>query len=320
MGLPVTVFRSTDEGVPVIQPTKPSDWLKIIQACLVDGYGSKQPLGWTLEFGDLDSLKMVFKNNNADGGSGGAVQIEAHSGSDSNRQHVRFTAANGITALDTYFEKAGYRTIATMESEHYCRGWTLVGCGRSFYIRPESGVLQWNSTNSSQYKYNQCLWIGDVQSFIPNDQHIFTIVSSGYIGSPSSNSTTNDYRSCQFGAPGREVACQLYAADSSGSSVDYYSADSKLSSASIASSYSNDPIALGVPADMSPVLMTHSNYSNVANPAVRAIVPGLFKTNFLGYWGADTPIIRNLGGIDYEFIYGLYVANFAVQTSGEWYD
>ena len=319
MGLPVTVFRSTDEGVPVIQPTKPSDWLKIIQACLVDGYGSKQPLGWTLEFGDLDSLKMVFKNNSADGGSGGAVQIEAHSGSDSNRQHVRFTAANSITALDTYIEKAGYRTISTIEQEYYCRGWILVGCGRSFYIRPETGLLKWNSTSSNVYKYNQCLWIGDVQSFIPNDQHIFTIVSSGYIGSPSNDSTANDYRTCQFGASGNGIACQLYAADSSGGSANYLSG-AKLKNNSMTSSYSYDPVALGVPADMSPVVMKHDDYSNVGSPAVRAVIPGLFTTHFLGYWGADTPIVRNFGGIDYEIIYGLYVANFAVQTSGEWYD
>jgi hypothetical protein len=47
--VPVTLFSSTDEGAPRFS-SKAGDIFKIVKACLVNGYGSKQSLGWELKF------------------------------------------------------------------------------------------------------------------------------------------------------------------------------------------------------------------------------------------------------------------------------
>ena len=45
--VPVTVYRSTDEGAPQLSAAAGS--LKtVLKACLTNGYGTKQPLGWEM--------------------------------------------------------------------------------------------------------------------------------------------------------------------------------------------------------------------------------------------------------------------------------
>ncbi|MCZ4339658.1 hypothetical protein [Shewanella colwelliana] len=318
MGLPVTVYRHTDAGAPVIRPQKPSDWLAILKACLVDGYGDKSPLGWTLEFEDVASLKMVFKNNLADGGSGGAVQVESHDGTDGITSLVRFTAAGQITALDTYVEKCGYRVIGINTNTTFVGGWTVIGCGRAFYVRQEIGIPTWNQTSSGYYNYTPQYWIGDIESFIPNDQHIFTMVSGNYARQPSDDSTVVNYYASQLGGSSQGAAAQLYAPDGSGVSVDYLWGN-YLDGGNMSSGYSLDPSAMNVPLAMIPAILRHSGLSNTVNPAYRGTIPGLFVINFPAFWDQSIPINKNFGGVDYEIGYGRSKASYVVQSSGEWY-
>lgn len=56
---PVTLFHSADAGAP--QLTGAAGSLKtLLKACLVSGYGGKQPLGWTMPF--EEDHKAVFKS------------------------------------------------------------------------------------------------------------------------------------------------------------------------------------------------------------------------------------------------------------------
>lgn len=318
MGLPVTVYRHTDVGAPVIRPTKPSDWLTILKACLVNGYGDKDPLGWTLEFEDMVALKMVFKNDTSVGGSGGAVQVQAHSGSDAVGQHVRFTAAKAITALDEFIEKCGYRTIATVSSTNLVSGWTIIGCGRSFYVRQEWGYTNWNTTTTSYYNYCPSYWIGDIESFVPNDQHIFTLVSGGYNRVATIDSTVNDASQNQLGGS-VPVVCQLYAPDSSGTSTSY-SSPNGIALGNTDSSQTANANDLGVPMIMNPAYLWHSNPKDVVLPAHRGTIPGLFTSNFPGYWDSTFPIIQTVGPDDFEGIYGRQLASYWIQTTGQWYE
>ncbi|QQX78514.1 hypothetical protein JK628_13075 [Shewanella sp. KX20019] len=318
MGLPVTVFRSTDEGAPVVAPTKPSDWLAIFKACLVDGYGSKQPLGWTLEFEDLVNFKAVFKNDTSVGGSGGALQVQAHAASDAEGQLVRLTAAIEITTLDTFVEKCGYRTITTRNDSIRVGGWTLIGCGRSFYVRQEWGYQTWATTTSSYYDYMPAYWIGDMQSVVPNDQHIFTMLSGGSNRSASVDSTLNDASENQLGGSVAAV-CQLYAPDGSGVSKNY-SSPHGIALGNTSSGYTADSSVLGVPMIMIPAYAWHNDPKNTVNPSYRGTFPGLYTTNFPGYWGATLPIVRAAGNDSFEAIFGRQLASYWVQTTGEWYD
>ena len=47
--MPVTVYRSTDSGAPLLSNTNGS-LIAVMRACLVDGYGTKAAAGWTAPF------------------------------------------------------------------------------------------------------------------------------------------------------------------------------------------------------------------------------------------------------------------------------
>ena len=49
--VPVTVYRSTDEGAPQLSDA-PGSLKTVLKACLTNGYGTKQPLGWEMQYED----------------------------------------------------------------------------------------------------------------------------------------------------------------------------------------------------------------------------------------------------------------------------
>jgi hypothetical protein len=317
MGLPVTVYRHTDVGAPIVLPTKPSDWLIILKACLVDGYGEKLPLGWTLEFGDVGSLKMVFKNNLTDGGSGGAVQVQSHGGTDNLGEYVRFTPAKAISALDVFSQPCGYRGIKTSNNGNYVNGWTIVGCGRAFFIKQEYSLTTYNTQITEFYSYGAQLWIGDIQSAVPNDQSIFTMVSGGYNRSASANSLLIDgVNQIGYSSP---PSLQLYDINNSGISANY-DVSTLYSIANTSSGYTADPINNNSPMIFSPAMVLRDSPSSIDLPANRGVIPGLFVFAYRGFWGASFPLVRTMGVNTYEILGGRSVPTYAVLLSGEWYD
>lgn len=61
MGAP-TIYRNTDTSAPALTSVNDSASLtKLLEACLVDGYGSKSAAGWTLEFENVAETVKVFK-------------------------------------------------------------------------------------------------------------------------------------------------------------------------------------------------------------------------------------------------------------------
>jgi hypothetical protein len=317
MGLPVTVFRHTDVGAPIVLPTKPSDWLVILKACLVDGYGSKAGLGWTLEFGDVASLKMVFKNNLTDGGSGGAVQVQSHGGTDNLGEYVRFTPAKAISAIDVFSQPCGYRGIKTSNNGNYVNGWTIVGCGRAFFIKQEYSLTTYNTQITEFYSYGAQLWIGDIQSTVPNDQNIFTMVSGGYNRSASANSlTTGGEVQMGYNSP---PSLQLYDINNAGIST-AYNVSTVDSITDTSSAYNADPAVNNVPIMFSPAMVLRNAPNSTDLPANRGVIAGIFAFSYKGFWGASFPIVRTMGANTYEMLAGRSIPSYAVLLSGEWYD
>lgn len=59
--MPVNVYRSGDPGAPALNGTAGS-LIAVLKACLVDGYGSKLPAGWSMPFSSGSPItKAVFK-------------------------------------------------------------------------------------------------------------------------------------------------------------------------------------------------------------------------------------------------------------------
>ena len=64
--VPVTVYRSTDEGAPQLSAAAGS--LKtVLKACLTNGYGTKQPLGWEMQYEDGHAACWRSQHNRATG-------------------------------------------------------------------------------------------------------------------------------------------------------------------------------------------------------------------------------------------------------------
>lgn len=62
----VRVYQSTDVGAPVLGTTSDGSLITILRACLVDGYGSRTPQGWTMPFSDLPNKLACFQSVSGD--------------------------------------------------------------------------------------------------------------------------------------------------------------------------------------------------------------------------------------------------------------
>lgn len=322
MGLPVTIYRSTDPGSPLYKPgapLKPSDWLPVFQKCLVDGYGTKAGLGWTLDYGSVAELKMVFRNSIADGGSGGAVKIESNPSTDTVTSGLKFTCANGITGLDAFDRRVGSVSTLAESNGWYIKGWTLIGTSRGFWFIIEANGNTAVSMNTNCYHYTACFFIGDIDSFIPNDSGIFTCLASGYgRDDPMVDLPTSRDRAMILGSPnGTAARATLYEA-TGGSLYATYSTRSGGHNATSSGATLQDPQGLGVPIDLLPEVLVGGSGS-VTLPRIRGVVPGLYTTSYIGWGNDQLPIIRNYGGVDYYLNSGYYIPRAFIQASGEWY-
>jgi hypothetical protein len=316
MGLPVTVYRNTDAGAPAV-PTKPSEWITVLKKCLVEGYGAKTPLGWVLDFEDASNVKAVFRNSAADGGSGGAVQIEAHSaGANTAGSLVRITCANSITGIDSFFNKVGYRTMATSNSLGNVRGWMIIGTSRGFWLIQESGETLNNSYNTGPFSHREYYFIGDVESFVPNDMSTFTLITTGNAMIDSA-STAYGENLGSLGA-GAKFSCGLYDTDG-GSGSATYSSDWTAVSPYAYETITTDPQVIGVPINLKKISLCHTAYTLVKLPACRGMATGIFGTNFVGYGGHPLPLIRTFEGNEYVLVTGMQSGSLFIQMSGEWY-
>lgn len=189
MGLPVTVYRWDDAGAPQLSMQKPSEIINILQKCLVDGYGSKAPLGWTKEFEDTANSKVAFRNSPVEG-SGGYFQIWSHDSSDNPNTLMRLVGASSMSGLDLFFQKGYISAIHAWYST--VNRWALIGTGRAFYfIVSTSDVTGGNNSN-----FDNMAYIGDFDPFIPTDSNTFiatgnTNTNGDYLSTSQTNWTYN---------------------------------------------------------------------------------------------------------------------------------
>ena len=93
----VNIYRSTDASAPTLEGVNGS-LVALLDACLVNGYGSQSAAGWTIAY--TTTNKRVYRNSTTDGtgfylnvddsgsGSGGA-QEAAYDGLPSSDRHRR---------------------------------------------------------------------------------------------------------------------------------------------------------------------------------------------------------------------------------------
>ncbi|MCU8106065.1 hypothetical protein L5M38_16190 [Shewanella sp. SM101] len=312
MGLPVTVYRYTDAGAPQLVNATPSEWINILKKVLVEGYGDKAPLGWTLEFENAGAFKVAFRNSLTDGGCGGYFQFWSSNGANTAGGTCYLNAALGMSALDTFIKPIGLRALPLSSAG---KGWEIIGTSRGFYIiqhRSVEPITMYTATQSQQI----CYFIGDIQSFIANDMHAFTIVSA--------NTTDGDNGSTSYVVInlGNQGSCfsRLYASDGS-APYSFYKYSYMFPT--VTNAVTDGAEGIGVQHIMAPAILNLSynatNNSSQVLPTARGVVPGLYESSFCGYRDAVWPIDVDINGATFTLLRGYYTCKLWIST-GDWYE
>lgn len=128
-----TVYRWDDAEAPIARGERDS-LIEILTACLVNGYGTKQAAGWTLEHVNVDNTVAAFRNNPVTG-TGFFLQVN---GSDSATAYeaevqgfeVMTSESDGVFPFYTTVRKQATSTVANVTAHP----WILIADDRAFWF------------------------------------------------------------------------------------------------------------------------------------------------------------------------------------------
>jgi len=167
-----TIYRWDDDDAPVLAGQFGS-LTNLLRKVLVDGYGTRDPLGWTLEFVDGAEEKMVFRNNPATG-TGFFLQVD-HSVGSVMPDSVQYTAevrgfesmadidnGNGAFPVDAsrYFRLSN-------TNNNTARPWMVIGDDRCFYLLVWAFCTSGDPVGDSSQVLSH--FFGDIISLVPGD-------------------------------------------------------------------------------------------------------------------------------------------------------
>lgn len=317
MGLPVTVYRSDDAGAPLLDG-RPSSFIAVLKACLVDGYGAKPALGWTVPFEDTATQKAVFRNSTTEG-SGGFVSIASKSGANNINDDVYLRAASAMSSIDSSTHPGLQRAIRlnTFESQ-----WVLIGTSAGFYIQTIDE--RHSATNNRIGSYSQCTFIGDIHSFFLNDAGRFTIIN----GSNNSDDTTASYTD-SLGTLSTNHSCNiLYDMDGFNN---YKLYQFNYSPSYIAVDGYGVPEEQGLDVLMYPLMLTAGTsqtstdrngtpyFRSTVTPYYRGMLPGFLVASTNGYYDIPWGINRNVAGVNHFGVVNPSGIQMWINTE-VWYD
>ncbi|WP_345872126.1 hypothetical protein [Shewanella algae] len=305
MPLPVTVYRWDDPGAPQITSTgKPSEIINVLKKCLVEGYGNKTPLGWSMPFEDVSTFKAVFQNS-TETGSGGAFQIESTDGTDGDHYSVMVTPAASITAVDN-FVRRGFKQ--NLRAEDYCENWIVIGTSTAFYFFIHRADV---ASYDLSTRYEASLFAGDFVSVFANDVSRFiAIVQPGRTGDSSSTNWGNT-----IGNMGSQnVVAKVYETTGGDAS-------------DMLQTQFDGPKLVADPDENMPLIVLEnirlrcqSSYNNLDSsgtrlvnshlmPYLRGVLPGLFLSIQQGYKDVLFPYIKQINGEEHFLVRSRYSNN-----------
>lgn len=170
------IFTSEDIGAPVLHGLTNGSLNALLLACLVNGYGGKEPLGWTCPFYDNSLNVYVFRNNPVQGsgmflrvGDGGTslmyeFTLRAYASMGNIHSGISPIPLNGYS-----INKKGYGQAANIP-------WKLIGDDRGFYLFTRNGNAYWavRDDYDSYLKY-EGLYVGDIISSVANTRILYGI-------------------------------------------------------------------------------------------------------------------------------------------------
>lgn len=301
MAQPVTVYRWDDVGAPQVIDGKPSEYMNVFKKCLVEGYGSKAPVGWTVEDESLpeETPFLAIKNDELKGGSGGAMTFKAQNDN-------AITVITCQSALD-YISKTeqsrvgAYFTIgAGSTGVHSANKWIIIASATAFYFLalPEYTM---NRNYFGTYAHIM-FFAGDIKSFYGADPARFVSLS-GSINSNSFawNGGLNNIISDNYSS----ICGYMYALDASANKASGYIVSSFGIHAVGQNSIQDSTPEIRV---LSPTLLCSGSYnlsaagSNINSetlPFARGEIPGLFISQEYGYRIEKMPFIKLIDGVSH---------------------
>lgn len=301
MPTPVTVYRWDDVGAPQLNTGKPSEIINVLKKCLVEGYGSKLPLDWSIVFEDNVTQKIVFQNKVAAGGSGGMVRFRSNTATDANYTVMRFVAAKSFADIDNPFQ-AGFEQ-AFQQQAAVQKGWVIIGTPKSFYfmICRVPALTSSGSKMSSSVTYNSHIFVGDFESFIPNDSGRFVSAN----GTALSDAGTSWFNTLDSDNAFEGTLQQLSVMRSDGGS--FAMSHGLISFFRGATSSQNSealpkilvPVCIRVATSQSVGSnLSDTNGNNINNsllfPFLRGKLPGMFQGDYAGYSETNWPVIKTI--------------------------
>lgn len=321
MTYPVTVYRWDDAGAPSLGTATgftPNDLKAILTACLVNGYGSKAPLGWTKPFDDANGV--VYQNKVSAGGSGGMVRFWPTNGNwsaavnSSAANYMRWQPAVEYTSSNTGNKLGQLGMFYHPElTAGQTKAWVLIGTAIGFYLFfHRYDATQTNASDDykivTNLRYQPSMYIGDIIPTLVGDAGRFTTVwSNRGLSDTSAVSYVDSFDSTAVGV--------LLTASSSTTNAWFYDSDGDVNTIGYTLFYPFNPTsglntAVGTgtydPLFIAPAFLQRggitSTTAGVINqtgkqPTIRGVMPGLFATIY-GDGGTSTywPYTRTING------------------------
>lgn len=183
------IYRSSDSSAPALEGVTGS-LVTLLDACLVNGYGSQSGAGWTIAY--TNTSKRVYRNSTSLG-TGFYLNVDdSASASGAVAQEALMTGFQSATAIGTgtgQFPTSaqlnyGIGAVVCRKSNtasSTTRNWTLIADPTCFYLFVETG----DYTAPIQ---TCCFMFGDFYSYSSTDTHNCMIV-----GRNTQNSSSNQY-------------------------------------------------------------------------------------------------------------------------------
>ncbi|MGI2182442.1 hypothetical protein ACRN9F_09365 [Shewanella oncorhynchi] len=326
MGLPVTVYRWDDAGAPQLTTNrKPSEIINILNKCLVDGYGTKAALGWTKEFEDVVTQKVVFRNSPTTG-SGGFVRFASYTGADTNATVMQIRTGLSMTDIDTFVKETSYQRGISV-SAFVSVQWFLIGTSSSFYFMISA------SNNSKVAGINLNLergcFVGDFKPYLPADQCTFMAIADNTNGTQTGQNINYDaafygnfYNPTPVSGNWSYSTFKLYGADGSNDVKNYQCNSSLLITTD--NSPNSMPPKMGIfcvaniamagtavnssTADSDGIRVRNS----VKTPLIRGELPGMKIEVMQRYTSENWPVTENIDGADH------WLLRTGTYTTGLW--
>lgn len=223
--MPVTVYRYDDVGAPTLAGQSAGSLIAVLDACLVNGYGSKSPAGWTKPFAGANLA--AYKQG---GGCGFYLRINDGSGT-IKANAVGYESMSdidtGVNAFPTAAQSAPglYVTLSSAVTSA-ARQWVLVADEKRFYLWVGHSFTTYADIATAG-SLSPIFFFGDIVSYKQGDPYCCQIIGAAsidadyeYFGMSATLGSTTTY--------GHYIARQANGSGGSASNskyMDYYGAN-----------------------------------------------------------------------------------------------